>query len=271
MRSGSKVVLITGAASGIGRACAEHLAARGHLVYGADRELVEYGRPVRPLFVDVDDDVAVHTAVNRVLEEQGRIDVLVNNAGFGIAGAIEDSSMEESRAQMETNFFGPLRMIQAVLPHMRAQGSGLIVNVASIGGLIALPYQGVYSASKFALEGLSEALRMEVEPFGIEVVLIEPADCRTGFTAARRQVEAAATSVYRDDFAASLAVIEADEDHGADPRVVARRLDRVMNTASPRLRYMAGAPTERLAVLLKRILPYRWFAPIIHGHYRGSR
>jgi NAD(P)-dependent dehydrogenase (short-subunit alcohol dehydrogenase family) len=271
MRPGPKVVLITGAASGIGRACADRLAARGHIVYGGDRQPVEYSRAIRPVSMDVNDDVSVQSAVALILEEQGRIDVAVNNAGFGIAGAIEDSSMEESRAQLETNFFGPLRVTRAVLPAMRAQGSGLVVNVASIGGLIALPFQGLYSASKFALEGLSEALRMEVKPFGIDVVLLEPADCRTGFTASRRQVAAAATSAYRAEFSGSLAVIEADENHGADPRVVARRLEQVINSPHPRLRYMAGAPTERLAVLLKRLLPHRWFEPIITGHYRVGR
>jgi NAD(P)-dependent dehydrogenase (short-subunit alcohol dehydrogenase family) len=263
-----KIVLITGSASGIGRACAEHLASRGHVVYGVDRREASYASPVRALTMDVDDDLSVAETLDQVLTTTGRIDVVVNNAGFGIAGAIEDTSMEESRAQIETNFFGPLRVIRAVLPSMRSQGSGLIVNVASIGGLIALPFQGLYSASKFALEGLSEALRMEVEPFGIRVVLLEPADCRTGFTASRRRAAASTAGDYHDAFARSLAVIESDENRGADPRLVARKLEAVMATPSPRLRYMVGAPSERLAAWLKRVLPYRVFGPIIRSHYR---
>lgn len=264
----SRVVLITGAASGIGRACAEHLVARGHVVYGGDRSEATYTTSVRPLMMDVNDDLSVEAAVSHIIGEEGRIDVLVNNAGFGVAGSIEDTSMEEARAQLETNFFGPLRVIRAVLPHMRSQASGMIVSVASIGGLIALPFQGLYSASKFALEGLSEALRMELRPFGIGVVVLEPADCQTGFTAARRLVATAGDGPYQEAFVGSLAVIEEDEINGADPRVVAHRLEQIIKTRSPRLRYMAGAPTERLAVLLKRLLPHRFFEPIIRSHYR---
>lgn len=268
----SKVVLITGAASGIGRACAEHLARRGHRVFGGDRNPGSFLVKVTPLLMDVNEDDSVAAAIEEVVNQAGRIDVVVNNAGFGIAGSIEDTSMDEARAQLDTNFFGAVRVIKAALPHMRRQGTGLIVNVASIGGLIALPFQGLYSASKFALEGLSEALRMEVASAGINVALLEPADCRTGFTAARRSVEAADRSAYRDAFAISLAVIESDEMGGADPKVMARRLAKIVATPSPRLRYMAGSPTERLAVLLKRLLPYSLFAPIIAGHYKvGSR
>jgi len=218
--------------------------------------------------MDVDDDESVASVVRQILAEAGRVDVVVNNAGFGIAGAIEDTSMAEARAQLETNFFGAVRVIREVLPHMRSQGSGLIVNVASIGGLIALPFQGLYSASKFALEGLSEALRMEVQPFGIRVALLEPADCRTGFTAARRMTAASASGAYLQVFTRSLDVIEADEAHGAHPRIVARKLEKVIESRSPRLRYMVGAPGERLAAMLKRLLPYRLFEPIITSHYK---
>ncbi len=270
--STSKVVLITGAASGIGKACAEHLARRGYRVFGGDRDPATFSAPVNPLLMDVNDDDSVAAAVGAVTSQAHRIDVLVNNAGFGIAGSIEDTSMDEARAQLDTNFFGAVRTTKAVLPHMREQGSGLIVNVTSIGGLIALPFQGAYSASKFALEGLSEALRMEVASLGVKVAVLEPADCRTGFTAARRKVEAADRGAYREAFATSLAVIESDEMGGADPRVVARRLARIIEAPSPRFRYMAGSLTERLAVLLKRLLPYSLFAPIIAGHYKvGSR
>jgi NAD(P)-dependent dehydrogenase (short-subunit alcohol dehydrogenase family) len=264
----AKVVLITGAASGIGKACAEHLARRGHQVFGGDRVPATFSTKVTPLVLDINDDDSVAAAIGEVMTQAGRIDVVVNNAGFGIAGSIEDTSIDEAHAQLDTNFFGAVRVIKAALPHMRQQGSGLIVNVASIGGLIALPFQGLYSASKFALEGLSEALRMEVAPMGIHVVLLEPADIHTGFTAARRMVDAAEHGAYREAFATSLAVIESDEMGGDKPKVVARRLAKIIATPAPRLRYMAGSLTERLAVLLKRLLPYTWFAPIIAGHYK---
>lgn len=264
------VVLITGAASGIGRACAERLARRGHRVFGADvsEDPPVFDAPVTMLYFDVDDDASVAAGVERVVAEAGRLDVVVNNAGFGIAGALEDTSVEEAKRQMETNFFGVFRVCRQVLPVMREQGSGLIVNVSSIGGLIALPFQGLYSATKFAVEGLSEALRMEVRPYGIRVVLIEPADMQTAFTARRRLTESTgAGSAYAESFRRALEVIEDDERHGSDPRRVARLLEHIVASRSPRLRYTVGASTERLAALLKRVLPGSAFEPIIRSHY----
>lgn len=262
------VVLVTGAASGLGRASVEHLGRRGYRVFGADRS--EATIPgVTTIVCDVDDDESVAGAVARVVDLAGRIDVLVNDAGFGIAGSVDDTSIEEARAQMETNFFGVFRMTRAVLPVMRRQGEGRIVNVSSLGGLIALPFQGVYSAAKFAVEGLSEALRHEVRPFGIDVVLVEPADFRTGFTSSRRRVEAAdARSPYADAFERALVVIEEDERTGSDPAMVARLLERVIQTEHPRLRYTVGAFDERLAAWLRRVMPGVAFEPIVRRHYR---
>jgi NAD(P)-dependent dehydrogenase (short-subunit alcohol dehydrogenase family) len=262
------VVLVTGAASGLGRASVEHLARRGYRVFGADR--AEATIPgVTTILCDVDDDESVNRAVTSVVDRAGRLDVLVNDAGFGIAGSIDDTSIEEARAQMETNFFGMFRMTRAVLPVMRRQGAGLIVNVSSLGGLIALPFQGVYSAAKFAVEGLSEALRHEVRPFGIDVVLLEPADFRTGFTSSRRRVAAADDgSAYAAAFERAMVVIEEDELTGSDPAMVARLLERVIQTDRPRLRYTVGAFDERLAVWLKRVVPGKAIEPIVRRHYR---
>jgi NAD(P)-dependent dehydrogenase (short-subunit alcohol dehydrogenase family) len=262
------VVLVTGAASGLGRASVAHLGGCGYRVFGADR--AEAAIPgVTMVRCDVDDDASVIGAVGTVVDEAGRVDVLINDAGFGIAGSIDDTSIDEARAQMETNFFGVFRMTRAVLPVMRRQGSGLIVNVSSLGGLISLPFQGVYSAAKFAVEGLSEALRHEVRPIGIDVVLVEPADFRTGFTASRRRVAAAdARSAYAGAFERALAVIEDDELGGSDPVMVARLLERVIQTDHPRLRYTVGAFDERLAAWLKRVVPGRVIEPMIRRHYR---
>ena len=191
------MVLVTGASSGIGLACADLLARRGFRVYGASRTATEPERAFPSLRMDVDDDVSVAEGVARVLEREGRIDAAVNCAGFGIAGA---------KRQFETNFFGVLRVCRAVLPAMRERRAGTIVNVSSIAGLVPLPFQGFYSASKFALEGMSEALRMEVRPFGIRVVLVEPGDCRTHFTANRRPAAGAdcSGSAYRPWFSAAM-------------------------------------------------------------------
>src|SRR5437868_7748992 len=194
------VALITGASSGIGAACAAFLVQQGHRVYGGSRSAVSTAG-VEPITLDVSDDASVASAMETILAKDGRLDILVNNAGFGIAGAIEDTSIDEARAQFDVNFFGVLRMCRAVLPRMRQQKGGYIVNIGSIGGLIAIPFQGFYSASTFALEGFSEALRLEVRPFGIHVVLIEPGDHRTSFTQNRRSTaQPAAGSAYRDRF-----------------------------------------------------------------------
>ena len=183
------VALVTGASSGIGAATARRLARAGFVVYGAARRLDRLaaleGEGVRPLALDVTDDASMVAAVERVVAEQGRIDVLVNNAGYGSYGAVEDVPQEEARRQIEVNLFGLARLIQLVLPAMRAQGSGRIVNVTSMGGRIATAFGGWYHASKHAVEGLSDSLRQEVARFGIDVVVIEPGGIRTGGVVSR--------------------------------------------------------------------------------------
>lgn len=269
-----KVVLVTGGSSGIGAACARRLAERGHRVYGTSRRPAEApagaARAFTLLPMDVTDAASVQAAVDRVLAEAGRIDVVVNNAGIGYAGAVEDTSLAEARATFETNFFGALRVCKAVLPAMRAQGAGLIVNVSSIGGLMGLPYQGLYSASKYALEGLSEALRIEVRPFGVRVVLVEPGDIRTAFTANRRSVQRAEdpASPYREQYRRTLARIEADEVGGAPPEVVARTVARIVANPRPRLRYVVGPFYEQVAVWIKRLVPAGLFEWLMRMNYR---
>lgn len=222
--------------------------------------------------LDVTDDDSVAKAVATITEEAAGIDVLVNNAGFGIAGSIEDTSLDEAHRQFEVNFFGMVRMTRAVLPDMRRRRRGLIINISSIGGLISLPFQGAYAASKFAVEGFTEALWMEVRPLGINAVLIEPADFHTGFTAARRMAAASGEgSAYTREFRNALQVIEADELHGSDPGLVGPLIGKIIDTPKPRLRYMVGSRSERLAAILKRILPGSLFFPIIERHYRVGR
>ena len=222
--------------------------------------------------MDVDREDSVREGVARVLAAEGRIDVLVNNAGFGLAGAVEDTSIEEARSLIETNLLGPLRLCRAVLPAMRDQGCGLIVNVSSLAGRAAVPFQGIYSATKFALEGLTEALRMEARPFGVAVVLLEPGDLRTGFTASRRVVAAARVNpAYRERFARALAAMEKDERHGAGPGAAAAALVRIVGARSPRLRYAVGPLTERSAVWLRRFAPPALFERLVAAHYEGTR
>jgi short-subunit dehydrogenase len=257
--------LITGASSGIGKACAERLAQQGYHVFGTSRRAPfppEPAGPGEPVMIrlDVDEDASVAHMVDYLHQSVDHIDVVVNNAGFGVAGAVEDTTLDEARAQMETNFFGVVRVCRAVLPRMRERGEGLIVNVSSLGGVIALPFQAFYSASKFAVEGFTEALRMEVKPFGVRVVLIEPGDLSTGFTSGRYVCEAAESgSAYAAAFDHMLGTVEADERNGASPELVAHLLERVIRHPSPRPRYRVGSPVQKAAAALRGVLPDRMF------------
>lgn len=267
-RDSHPVVLITGARTGIGRACADLLASRDFRVYGTSRHPPDLTFDFTMVRMDVNETASVEAGVRTVLDREGRLDVVVNNAGFGYGGAVEDTSIEEAKATFETNFFGALRVCQAVLPAMRAQGAGLIVNVSSVGGVLGVPYQGLYSASKFALEGMTEALRMEVKAFGVDVVLIEPGDTRTDFTDNRRPAGSSSpSSLYYDQYQKTMAKTEADERGAAPPARVARTLLRIIRARNPKPRYVAGRWYEKAAVLAKRWLPGRWFEWIVMKNY----
>lgn len=279
-RSNQRIVLITGASSGIGRACASHLHQRGYRVYGTSR----HAPPLTPeqpqptsspsqsfalIRMDVDVDSSVQRGVEWVLDREGRLDVVVNNAGFGIAGAIEDTSIEEARSQLETNFWGVLRVCRATLPIMREQRAGYIVNVSSMAGRVGAPFQGLYSASKFALEGLTEALRLEVRPFGIQVVLIEPGDFVTSFPARRRRtVRSLENIAYRERCETTLGIMQADERGGADPVQVGHLLEKIIQNPAPRLRYTVGPRFQRIALALKNVVPAWLFEWGLAKYYR---
>jgi NAD(P)-dependent dehydrogenase (short-subunit alcohol dehydrogenase family) len=259
-----KTVLVTGASTGIGQCCARRLVACGYRVFGTSRKSpLEPSRAddgVEMFQMDVDDDSSVSRGVQTVVERAGRIDAVVNNAGWGLMGAVEDTSIDEARAQLETNFFGAVRICHEVLPVMRRQGGGHIVNISSLGGVVGLPFSGFYSASKFALEGLSEALRLETRRFGIRVVLIEPGDFRSNFTAMRRMTKATgADSAYCDAVKKTLAAQEKEELNGPGPESIARLVERILKNPRPRLRYTVGMASQRIVVPLKRVLPHRLF------------
>jgi NAD(P)-dependent dehydrogenase (short-subunit alcohol dehydrogenase family) len=266
-------VLVTGASSGIGAACAARLAADGHRVFGTTRgaEPAERG-DIAWLRLDVCDAASVERGARAVVDAAGRIDVLVNNAGIGIAGAVEDTAPEDLLRQLDTNLLGPLRMVHAVAPHMRAQGRGRIVQISSLAGRIGVPFQGAYSASKFALEGLSEALALELRPFGIDVVLVQPGDVRSGFGAARTWTERARENpLYRERAARAVAAMERAERTGPPPERVARLVARIVAARRPRLRYVCATPLERSALLLQRLLPGRAFEAIVSATYDARR
>lgn len=274
-----RVVLITGASSGFGKAVAEHLHQRGYRVYGTSRgaeglsnqqsvtDRLQVVYPMIPL--DVTSDESVERGVEFVLSREGRLDIVINNAGYGLAGPVEDTSLAEAIAQFETNFFGMARVCRAVLPGMRNQGFGYLISVSSIGGLIGIPFQGFYSASKFAMEGLMELLHSEVKSYGIRVVLIEPGDFHTNFTVNRRKVYAVeGDSIYKSQFIKTLAVMERDELHGPPPEQIGPLVEKIITTDLPQLRYVIGPLSERMIVFMKRVLPSTWLAWLIRQYYQ---
>jgi NAD(P)-dependent dehydrogenase (short-subunit alcohol dehydrogenase family) len=273
MARGAQVVLITGTSSGIGAACAERLARDGHRVFGTSRGAPPAEpRGIEWLRLDVCDDASVADGVARVLAAAGRIDVLVNNAGVGLAGAVEDTRPEDLVRQLDTNLLGPLRLVRAVAPHMRTRGSGRIVQISSLAGRIGVPFQGAYSASKFALEGLSESLALELRPLGIDVVLVQPGDVRSGFGAARSWTEPARENpLYRERAARAVAAMEHAERTGPPPERVAKLVARIVTARRPRLRYLCATPLERSALLLQRLLPGRIFEAIVRATYDAPR
>lgn len=268
----ASVVLVTGASSGFGRAIAARLHARGHRVFGTSRRasLPSSGDgAAAPVLVpmDVCDEGSVHAGVEFVRRHAGRLDAVVNNAGVGIAGAIEDTTPEEALDLFQTNLFGVHRVCRAVLPVFAAQGAGTIVNVGSIGGVIAIPFQGWYSASKAALAAFNEALRLEVEPRGVRVVLVEPGDFKTGFTDNRVFAAGARSEAYGERCERAVAVMANDERNGGDPDDFAALIERIVNGAATRPVYRAGMAAQRLAVALKRIAPTAAFDRIIRRYY----
>jgi NAD(P)-dependent dehydrogenase (short-subunit alcohol dehydrogenase family) len=259
MASGTKVVLLTGASAGLGRACAERLDAAGWVVVGASRRGSAGGR-AESLIMDVDDDVSVRDGVAGVVDRHGRIDALVAAAGWGLAGPVEHTSIEEAKAQLETNFWGAVRVVQQVLPVMRAQGHGRIILMSSIGGIIGIPFQAFYSASKFALEGLGESLAYEVAPFGISVTLVEPGNFATDFTSSRRMSSAPPPDdVYQAALDKAVKLMEHDERHGAAPDDVASLVVKILDSKRPPRRVSVGKPGERVGLMAKRLMPFRLF------------
>ncbi len=261
----SRVVLVTGASAGLGLACADRLAAGGWKVVGASRRGTGPASWT-PLTMNVDDQAAVDTGITAVKTAHDRIDALVAAAGWGVAGAVEDTTIDEAKAQFETNFWGCVRVTQAVLPIMRAQGGGRIVLLSSLGGVIGIPFQAFYSASKFALEGFAESLAYEVAPFGVHVTLVQPGNFRTDFTASRKMAAASAeSSVYAGATTKAVEVMERDEINGAAPDLVAAAVQRALEARRPPRRVSVGKAGERAGLVAKRLLPFRVFEAAAKG------
>jgi short-subunit dehydrogenase len=264
-----KVILVTGASSGIGLACATALQAKGHTVYGSSRDLKRMKSvSFKPIELDVTDDASVNAAIDKIIKAEGHIDVLVNNAGNGVTGPAYAMPVESAKKQFEVNFFGVVRVSSAVLPHMIAIKSGLIVNISSLAGLFGLPYQSMYSASKYAIEGYSQSLRMELRNTGVKVTLINPGDFKSDFTQNREKVTfPIKNEMLEKEYNTAVAAMEKDESVGANPEVIGKKLCQIVDSSSPAHRYLVGAFGQTIAPTLKSILPGGLFEKLMNDHY----
>lgn len=263
-----KVVLITGASSGIGESIGVFLAKKGFKVYGTSRSPKTATDEIHFVQMDVTNQESVDKAVQEVINDAGKIDVLINNAGLGALGSVEEIDLKEVEAVFDTNVYGILRTSRAVLPHMRKQNSGLIINTSSIGGQVGLPFRGTYSASKFAVEGFSEALSMEVKPFGIKVVIAQPGDFKTNISQSRRVTEPVEGSVYASGFNTTVQFVNEEMEHANEPIMMAKEVYKIIQSNAPKLRYRIGKPMQKITPKIKGILPSRFFEKLIMNHYK---
>ncbi|MDC8004919.1 SDR family oxidoreductase [Aureisphaera galaxeae] len=265
-----KVVLITGGSSGIGKAIGEYLHQKGYTVYGTSRNPSKYidTVPFTLLALDVTQESTIQTAVQILLDKEGRIDVLVNNAGVGITGPIEETPVEEIRNAFETNFYGPLSVIKAVLPTMRNQNGGHIINVTSIAGYMGLPYRGIYSATKGALELITEAYRMEVKQFGVQMTNVAPGDFATNIASGRYHAPVLENSPYKKAYGDTLEMMNEHVDGGSDPKIMAEKVHSIIENASPKIHYKVGAFLQKFSIVLKRILPDKVYERMLMNHYK---
>ena len=258
-----------GAASGIGKSIGEYLTQKGYTVFGSSRKPENYPDSPFQLFqLDVRDETSVTQFVEKVLAAAGRIDVLINNVGVGITGPIEEIPESEIKGVFETNFYGPVRMIKAVLPQMRMQHSGLVINVTSIAAYMGLPYRGFYSASKSALEITTEALRMETKQFGIEMTNIAPGDFATNIAAGRYHAPLLENSPYKEAYGDTLDLMNSHVDTGKDPLEMAKAVHKIIETEHPKVRYKVGSFMQRLSVFLKNNLPGKRYEKMLMKHYK---
>ncbi len=267
--SANKVAIVTGSAAGIGYEIAIHLAKNGFRTYASMRNLqkangiTEMAKnenlPLSLIQLDVTDDISITKAIDKVINESGRIDVLVNNAGYGLIGSIEDMSVEELKAQYETNVFGTFMVTKAVLPYMRKQHGGSIINISSIAGRIALPMYSAYVSTKFATEGLSESMAYELEPFGIKVAIIEPGAIKTNFRREQAAKGSSEDSPYSSMMQSPSKAIEKMLKHRLYPEEVAKAVIQAIENPKPKLRYIVGKDAEELIELRRKISDEEFF------------
>lgn len=264
----NKTVLITGASSGMGKVIARKLARSGYKVYAAARRLdkMEELRKdgIEPILMDITKDVSINEGINKILAQEKVIDILINNAGFGEYGAVEDVEIDQAKYQLDVNLFGAARLIQFVLPKMREQKWGKIINITSVGGKLATPFGGWYHASKFALEGLSDSLRNEVKKFGVDVVVVEPGGIKSEWSsiAMKNLQENSKNSPYKSAIDKFVNTMQSNDNRASDPKVIADLVKKAVEAKNPKTRYVGGF-MGKPTVFLKWLLPDKLFDKMI--------
>ncbi len=266
----NRVVLITGASSGIGKSIGTFLKSRGFTIYGTTRDKRKYPGfdKFELLELDVRLPDSITLAVGEVISREGRLDVLINNAGMGITGPIEETPREEMIRAFETNWLGAVEMSRAVLPQMRKQNSGLILNITSIAGYMGLPYRGVYSATKGALELVTEAMRMETKSFGVHVTNLAPGDFATNIVAGRYHAPIESNSPYCEPYGNTLKMMNDHIDRGGDPMKVAAKVLQIIHAKNPKIHYKVGSNLQKFSLILKKILPDKVYEKLLLNHYK---
>ncbi|WP_373056765.1 SDR family oxidoreductase [Zunongwangia sp. H14] len=264
-----KVVLITGGSSGIGKSIAEYLQKRNFMVYATSRNPGKIPSSLVPLVaLDVTRKESIAKAIAEVLQKEGKIDILINNAGVGITGPLEETPEEEIQKAFETNYFGPLNLIKAVLPSMRKNKGGLIINITSIAGYMGLPYRGIYSATKGALEITTEAFRMELKDFNIKMTNIAPGDFATNIAAGRYHAPVREESPYKVPYGNTLKLMNQHVDAGKDPELMAKAVFKVIQEKDPKGHYKVGEQLQKISIALKRILPDKVYEKMLLKFYK---
>ena len=265
----SKVVLITGGSSGIGKSVGEYLSHKGFVVYGTSRNASKIkDHPFKLVTLDVNEVDTIKNAVEEVIKNEGKLDILINNAGMGITGPIEETPTNEMRKVFNTNFFGAIDVMKAVLPQMRKQKSGLIINVTSIAGYMGLPFRGIYSATKGALEIVTEAIRMEVKNFGIEVTNVAPGDFATNIASGRYHTPVFENSPYKEVYQSNLDLMDAHVNSGSNPNEMAEAIYKIIKTSRPKVHYKVGSFMQKFSIVLKKILPDTIYEKLLMNHYK---
>jgi len=260
-----KVILITGASSGLGQAIANYLHQQGHTVYGTSRKSIQANW--NSLVMDVCNEQSVTTGVQQIISNEQRIDVLINNAGLGIAGALEETLLTDVSLVFNTNVQGVVATSKAVLPYMRKQQSGHIINISSVASEMGLPYRAIYSASKAAVDKITEALRMEVSKYNIQVCSVQPADINTPIGDHRVMAPAVLGSVYQESFQRTMNHINEGVKNGVAPESIAPLIEKIIFSKKVKRAYLSGKPMQTISVHLKKWLPNTWFEGIIKKYY----